>query len=352
MPPHGLGVASLIRVHAPAKVIDGLSTQAGFDVTESRGADWADVIVNGAKQRDALAATRPARAHPRRRPRRLRPQRRAPTPRYTAPRRRPGSPLPSGRTTYRTSADVQEELKELAEQPPRPRAAGDARQDLPGARRPGRRDRQRRRRRRRPADLLPDGHAPRPRVAVGRDRDGVRADAGQRRRRPADRDAAAPASARRSSRSSTSTATCRRARMRPIDPRDNYPAVDPTDENGAGRRSSSARRSRRPAASSPTAARTATARCPTATFPCELQWGVDNNRNYGNLWGGPGSEPGPDLAELPRPGAALGARDAGGLELRRTHQVTALISLHTVAALVLRPPGAARRRQGARRGAR
>ncbi len=26
---------------------------------------------------------------------------------------------------------------------------------------------------------------------------------------------------------------------------------------------------------------------PNGNVPCELQWGVDNNRNYGNLWGGP-----------------------------------------------------------------
>ena len=51
-------------------------------------------------------------------------------------------------------------------------------------------------------------------------------------------------------------------------------------------------------------------------LPCELAWGVDNNRNYGNLWGGPGSSVGRHVAELPRPRAALGGRDAGGLELR------------------------------------
>ena len=37
-------------------------------------------------------------------------------------------------------------------------------------------------------------------------------------------------------------------------------------------------------------------------LPCELPWGVDPNRNYGNSWGGPGSSADVDDAELPRPG--------------------------------------------------
>ena len=38
--------------------------------------------------------------------------------------------------------------------------------------------------------------------------------------------------------------------------------------------------------------------------------GVDPNRNYGGLWGGPGADTNPLDADLPRPGAVLRARDA------------------------------------------
>jgi hypothetical protein len=115
--PKDLGTASVVRVNAPAKKLDALD-RMGFDVTESRGANWADVIVYGAKQRAALAKTgldattrvadlgaydsRVARADAA----------------YTRSVGAAGSPLPSGRTTYRTVADVQEELKALAEQHP------------------------------------------------------------------------------------------------------------------------------------------------------------------------------------------------------------------------------------------
>src|SRR5205823_4606976 len=107
----------LVRVSAPNAVIDRLS-KMGFDVTESRGRNWADVIVNGAKQRDALAATH-VQAHTRVADLGAYDQHvAAADAAYTRSVAAAGSPLPSGRTTYRTYADVQEELKALAEQHP------------------------------------------------------------------------------------------------------------------------------------------------------------------------------------------------------------------------------------------
>jgi hypothetical protein len=78
---------------------------------------------------------------------------------------------------------------------------------------------------------------------------------------------------------------------------------------------------------------------PNPNVPCELQHGVDPNRNYGQNWGGPGSD-------ADRTGQ--GYRGAGPWsepetqavhEYSQSRQITALITLHNVAALVLRPPG-------------
>jgi hypothetical protein len=78
---------------------------------------------------------------------------------------------------------------------------------------------------------------------------------------------------------------------------------------------------------------------PDGSFPCELQWGVDNNRNYGNLWGGPGSSQDPTSQSFHGPGPRSEPETQAVWNYARTHQVTGLISLHTIAALVLRPPG-------------
>ncbi|HEY3020522.1 MAG TPA: M14 family zinc carboxypeptidase, partial [Solirubrobacteraceae bacterium] len=74
-------------------------------------------------------------------------------------------------------------------------------------------------------------------------------------------------------------------------------------------------------------------------FPCELQWGVDPNRNYGNLWGGNGSSQDP-TTQIYKGTAPRSEPEVQAVwNYVRTHQVTNLITLHNVAALVLRPPG-------------
>jgi hypothetical protein len=75
------------------------------------------------------------------------------------------------------------------------------------------------------------------------------------------------------------------------------------------------------------------------TTPCELTWGVDNNRNYGNLWGGPGSSSDVTSQSYHGPGPRSEPETQAVWNYARTHQVTFLMTLHTVAALVLRPPG-------------
>ncbi len=74
-------------------------------------------------------------------------------------------------------------------------------------------------------------------------------------------------------------------------------------------------------------------------FPCELQYGVDNNRNYGNLWGGPGASPDPTSQSYHGPGPRSEPETQAVWNYTRTHQVSMLMTMHNVAALVLRPPG-------------
>ena len=78
---------------------------------------------------------------------------------------------------------------------------------------------------------------------------------------------------------------------------------------------------------------------PNPDVPCELQYGVDPNRNYGQLWGGPGSSSDPTSQSYHGPGPWSEPETQAVHKFSQTHQVTGLITLHNVAALVLRPPG-------------
>jgi hypothetical protein len=80
---------------------------------------------------------------------------------------------------------------------------------------------------------------------------------------------------------------------------------------------------------------------PDPSVPCYLQWGIDNNRNYGNLWGGNGSSPDPTSQSYHGTGPRSEPETQAVWNYARTHQVTMLMTLHNVAALVLRPPGLA-----------
>ncbi len=124
------------------------------------------------------------------------------------------SPLPSGRDTYRTLANYNDELRGLAASNPEPRPAHHAQpQDGGGARHPRRRDlRQRQGDERRQADLPDHGPASRARVALGRERDGVRPRPDQEQRQElAHHRACSRRRASSSSRSSTPTASSSRA---------------------------------------------------------------------------------------------------------------------------------------------
>ncbi|MEA2168155.1 MAG: hypothetical protein QOF76_1455 [Solirubrobacteraceae bacterium] len=73
--------------------------------------------------------------------------------------------------------------------------------------------------------------------------------------------------------------------------------------------------------------------------PCDSAHGVDNNRNYGNLWGGNGASA--DISSQSYHGQAPRSEPETQAVFNYVthHHVTTLITLHTIAALVLRPPG-------------
>jgi len=73
--------------------------------------------------------------------------------------------------------------------------------------------------------------------------------------------------------------------------------------------------------------------------PCELQNGVDPNRNYGEGWGGIGASMNPHAQTYRGTGPWSEPETQALHEYTRTRQVTNLLTLHNVAALVLRPPG-------------
>ena len=120
-------------------------------------------------------------------------------------------------------------------------------------------------------------------------------------------------------------------------------AVDPSDNNPAGQdpngpRSAESRRAARRHPRLP--AQELRRRGPgPASVPCELQYGVDNNRNYGNLWGGPGSSQDPTSQSFHGPGPRSEPETQAVWNYAPHAPGHALITLHNVAALVLRPPG-------------
>lgn len=73
--------------------------------------------------------------------------------------------------------------------------------------------------------------------------------------------------------------------------------------------------------------------------PCEAQYGVDPNRNYGNGWGGPGASTDPGSQTYRGEGPWSEPETQAFWQLSQKRNVTTVISIHNVAALVLRPPG-------------
>jgi len=78
---------------------------------------------------------------------------------------------------------------------------------------------------------------------------------------------------------------------------------------------------------------------PSGDVPCTLQIGVDPNRNYGFKWGGPGASTSPGSQSYRGTGPWSETETQAVHEYSQLRDVTTLMTVHTVAALVLRPPG-------------
>jgi hypothetical protein len=326
-PPAAQPTVSLVRVRGADDKIQALEN-AGLDVTHERGAGFADVLVAGAAQRRLLAAsgldatTRVADMGAYGRASDRADARRAALGR---------SALPSGRQTYRDYSDVQTELKALVEKHPdtvRPVVIGKTFQgrDIEG-------------------------------VEIA---DNVKADDGRpvyflmglhhAREWPSEEAAMEYATMLADPNADARVAALRANERTVIVPVVNVDgfvstrqdsAVDPNDNNPAGQDPNVelGEAVAPPGGILAYRRKNCDGQFPDPNVPCELQWGIDNNRNYGNLWGGPGSSQDPTSQSFHGPGPRSEPETQAVWNYARTHQVTFLMTLHNVAALVLRPPG-------------
>ncbi|MDQ5807870.1 MAG: hypothetical protein M3320_04275 [Actinomycetota bacterium] len=73
--------------------------------------------------------------------------------------------------------------------------------------------------------------------------------------------------------------------------------------------------------------------------PCDLNSGVDPNRNYGHGWGGRGASTNPESQTYRGPGPFSEEETQSVWEYSQNHDVTSMLSMHNFGSLVLRPPG-------------
>ena len=334
----------LARPRARRHVEDrGASRRPASTSPRAAGPGFADVLVAGAAQRsliaqsgldattrvaDMTAFARQSDAHRRRR--------------AAAAGR---SALPSGRQTYRTYEDVQTELKALVEKHPdtvRPVVIGKTFQgrDIEGVEiannvkaDDGR-----------PTFFLM-GAAPRARVAVRGGGHGVRDDA----RRP---ERATPAS--------PTLRANERTMIVPVVNVDGFistrqdSAVDPNDNNPAGQDPNVhlGEAVAPPGGILAYRRKNCDGEFPSGSVPVRAAVRHRQQPQLRQPLGRPRLEPGPDLAELPRPRPALGARDPGGVELRAHASGDVPDDAAQRRRARAAPAGPARRRQVARRGPR
>ncbi|MFL5845509.1 MAG: M14 family zinc carboxypeptidase [Solirubrobacteraceae bacterium] len=330
-PAHGPRV-SVIRVFAGRDKLAGLDA-AGLDVTESQGPGWADVLVAGADQLKVITAAglrhvvRVADLD-------------ASVARSARATVRAGGPtVPSGRTAYRTYEEVQADLKKLADEHPttvRPIVIGKTFQgrDIQGleiAKDVKASDG-------RPTFFLMGAHHARewPSEEIAMEYATLLANPGSdarvNRLLASERTVIVPVVNVDGFVSTRGLAQ--------VDPYDNVLASQDETINGVSPISGDTAEAVAPPGGILAYRRkNCDGAVPNGAFPCELQWGVDNNRNYGNLWGGPGSSQDPTSQSFHGPAPRSEPETQAVWNFARTHQVTGLISLHTIAALVLRPPG-------------
>ncbi|WP_372789997.1 M14 family zinc carboxypeptidase [Paraconexibacter sp.] len=323
----------LLRVRGTREQIVALE-RTGLDVTESRGPGWVDVIVSGAEDQAKLAASGLSSTVRHADLGKLNARNRAADARFTARVGQRGSALPSGRTSYRVLSDYQTELKALAEDHPtlvKPLVIGTTYQgrEIAGV------------------EIAKDvkGDDGRPvyfLMGMHHAREWPSAESAMEFATMMATQAQDPRIAK--------ILETSRVVVVPIVNVDGFVAsrgaVDPVDTlfggdsgpnvDGIGLTLVEAvappggvfayRRKNCNGELSP-------------SLPCELAWGVDNNRNYGKAWGGPGASADVTSQSYHGPGPRSEPETQAVWNYARTHHATTLITLHTVAALVLRPPG-------------
>ena len=325
LPKLQLGAAQLLRVYGSEQRLKALEA-AGLDVTHAVGSGWADVIVDGVTQlakvvasglRHSVRIGDLAKSFTRAR---------AADRRYAARVGPAGSPLPSGRTTYRTYADVQNELKALVVANP-----GLVRKAVFGTSYQGRE------------------------ISGVEIANNVGADDGRpvfflmalhhAREWPSMEAAMEFAHLLVSQRSDARIADLlarERIVILPMVNPDGFVssrgAFDLGDTLGQNPDVTYVEAVAPPGGLFAYRRKNCNGEL-SPSLPCELAWGVDPNRNYGYGWGGAGSSSDVTAQSYHGPGPRSETEVQAVWNYVRTHQVTTLLTLHNVAALVLRPPG-------------
>ncbi|MEX2197081.1 MAG: M14 family zinc carboxypeptidase [Thermoleophilaceae bacterium] len=320
------GTAKLVRVSGTPAGIEALEA-AGLDVTHARGEGWADVIVSGSEQLDLLkrsglgfetriADLNESAARAREADRR-----------YAATVGAAGSPLPSGRTEYRTYEDVQAELKQLVEGNP-----GLVREVVFGTSFQGR-------------ELSG--------VEIGSDVDGADGrpvyfvmGVHHAREWPsveASMELAHLLVQQQDDPRIADLLARERIVILPLVNPDGFissrNAFDLGDTLGQDPNVTLVEAVAPFGGTFAYRRKNCNGEIGGPEVPCELAWGVDPNRNYGNLWGGNGASSDVTSQSYHGPGPRSESEVQAVWDYVRTHHVTTLISIHNVAALVLRPPG-------------
>lgn len=316
----------LVRVRGSQEKLHALE-DAGLDVTHAQGRDWADVIVSGADQLDVVrdsglpSETRIADLTD------YYAQARAEDARYTARAGAAGSPLPSGRTEYRTFDEVQGELKRLVEQHPglvRPVSFGTSFQgrEISGIEIA------------RDVDTV-DGRPIYFVMAMHHAREWPSVEAAM--------EFAYLLVQEQGDARIAELLAGERIVILPIVNPDGFvssrSAFDPGDSLGQDENVTLVEAIAPPGGILAYRRKNCDGEITGPETPCELTWGVDPNRNYGNLWGGTGGSSDVTSQSYHGPGPRSEPEVQAVWNYVRTHHVATLLTLHNVAALVLRPPG-------------
>jgi hypothetical protein len=326
LPKLDLGAAQLLRVYGSDKQLQALES-SGLDVTHSKGRGWADVIVGGVKELAMVVASglrhsvriadlskslQSARAADRR---------------YGLRAGAAGSPLPTGRTTYRTYAEVQGELKALVDQ-----HAGLVRKVVFGTSYQGREISGMEIARNVGAD---DGRPVFFLMALHHAREWPSMEAAM--------EFAHLLVAQQGEARVADLLARVRIVILPIVNPDGFVssrgAFDPGDALTGQNPDVTLVESIAPPGGLFAYRRKNCNGELSRSLPCELAWGVDPNRNYGYGWGGPGSSSDVTSQSYHGPGPRSEPEVQAVWNYVRTHHVTTLLTVHNVAALVLRPPG-------------